>query len=414
VNRHLLTSVGLLALALSSTGCGSTAHANPPGAATPTEATATEARRDSAPLAGARQLGEAFVEVARGVSPSVVALRVEARVASQRTPFGFNPFGPPQQMEPPIAHGMGSGVVIRADGYVLTNNHVVDGARRIEVVLSDGRSLIGTVVGTDPATDLAVVRIEASGLPAARFARSDDVRVGEWAIAIGSPLGLDYSVTTGVVSALGRAGLGAAEIEDYVQTDASINPGNSGGPLVNLDGEVIGINTMIAGRGTGIGFAVPADIARQVADQIIDDGAVTRAWIGVSFQELTPDLARGLGVPDGSVRGALVASTLPDAPAARGGIKPGDVVVAVDGEPVEEGHDLLRRVLRRRVGETIALEVIREGRRETFSVTTTARPPSDDMRSAAPPARRRNAPQAQSHGLALAPLDPRHANQLGV
>ncbi len=328
-------AAALVAAIVIAAACGSTApaHANPPEAQTTAGATATPTappQADSAPLAGARQLGEAFVEVARRVSPSVVSLRVEARMAAQEMPFRFfGPFGQPQQMEPPIAHGEGSGIIIRQDGYILTNNHVVDNTQRIEAVLPDGRHFTGTVVGTDPASDLAVVHIDATGLPTARFAHADDVRVGEWAIAIGSPLGLDYTVTAGVVSALGRAGLGAAEIEDYVQTDAMINPGNSGGPLVNLDGDVIGINTMIAGRGTGIGFAVPADIARQVADQIIDHGSVQRAWIGVTFQELTPELAGALGSNGAGVaRGALVSSVLPGGPAARGGIQDGDIIVS--------------------------------------------------------------------------------------
>ncbi len=331
-------------------------------------------------VADAQRLGEAVATVAESVSPAVVSIRVEAVQEQAQTPFGGNGFGLPfpfrfqlpDDGQPNVVRGGGSGVIIRSDGYVLTNNHVVQNARRIEVVLQDGRNLRGEVVGTDAATDLAVLKVEASGLPTARFARSDRARVGEWVVAIGSPFGLDYTVTTGVLSGKGRGGLGMNEIEDYLQTDASINPGNSGGPLVNLRGEVLGINTMIVGRGTGIGFAVPSDIASSVSRQLIEDGRVQRAWLGVGFQELTPELASQFGTSHRN--GALISNVVPDGPGARAGVRAGDIVVSIAGEPVREGRDLLRLVLRQRVGARVPVEVLRNGNTRTLNVVLTERP----------------------------------------
>ncbi len=362
-----------------------------------------------AQTATARNLGTAFASVAEQVSPSVVSIRVEARTRTRSAPFPFPFFG--GQPDSGIAKGNGSGVVIRRDGYVLTNNHVVQNATRIQVVLRDGRRFDGKVVGTDPATDLAVVRITARGLPASSFADSGRVRPGEWSVAIGSPFGLDYTVTAGVVSAVGRGGLGANEIEDYIQTDASINPGNSGGPLVNLDGKVIGINTMIIGRGTGIGFAVPANLARRVADQIIDSGKVKRAWIGVSFQELTPELAAELGTGQPAGRsGALVASVVPGGPAAKAGLKPGDVVTSVDGEEIREGRDLLNKVIQKRVGQNVRVKVLRRGTKKTFTLRTGERPSQMSAAGGAAP----NGSPANRFGMQLQALTPQIAQQLGM
>jgi serine protease Do len=219
----------------------------------------------------------ALTDVAESVSPSVVSIQVEVtKPQNEGFPFFFGGQG-----RGGIVRGGGSGVILRPDGYVLTNNHVVREASRIEVRLKNGKSFPASVVGADPATDLAMLKIDAKGLPPAEFASSDKARVGQFVIAIGSPFGLDYTVTTGVLSAKGRGGIGANEIEDYLQTDASINPGNSGGPLVNLHGRVLGINTMIIGRGSGIGFAIPSEIAQRVARQLIESGTVKRAWLGV-------------------------------------------------------------------------------------------------------------------------------------
>lgn len=321
--------------------------------------------QDARAIAFAQQLGDAFASVAERSADSVVSIQVQAQRRGRY--YG--------QSE--TVRGGGSGVVFRADGHILTNNHVVGTASSIEVRLHDGRTFPAQVVGTDPATDLAVIKIDASGLPAARFANRDAIRVGEWAIAVGSPFGLDYTVTAGIVSALGRGGVGMNEIEDYVQTDASINPGNSGGPLLNLRGEVIGINTMIVGRGSGIGFAVVSELANQVAGQIIEGGEVRRAYVGVSFQELTPALARHVHAPS-NTRGALVAGVDPDGPAAGSGLQAGDVITRVNGAPLQATHDLIRRVLASPIGATLRLSVIREGRTQTIEVQTGERPGAGD------------------------------------
>lgn len=319
----------------------------------PTDASAQSRRRRA--ISFARQLGDAFASVAEQTSESVVSIRIETVERGR------------------AVRGGGSGVVFRSDGYILTNNHVVGEARRIEVGLRDGRTFPAQVVGTDRATDLAVIRIDAENLPAATFASRGNIRVGEWVVAVGSPFGLDYSVTAGIVSALGRAGVGMNEIEDYVQTDASINPGNSGGPLVNLEGEVIGINTMIVGRGSGIGFAVVSELAEQVAQQIIDGGRVRRAYIGVQFRDLNPQIARQLRLP-ARTRGALVGAVQAGGPAATAGLRPGDVIVDVDREALTEPGDLARRVLAAPIGSEMALIVIRGGRRHSVTLRTAERP----------------------------------------
>jgi serine protease Do len=298
--------------------------------------------------ASARALSAAFADVAKQASPSVVSIRVEARAQQQQLPPGLEQFFGGQQQQPGIQRGGGTGVVLRNDGHILTNNHVVENANRIDVSFQDGRTYRATLVGTDPASDLAVVKIDAKNLVAARFANSDEAEIGEWVVAIGSPFGLDYTVTTGVLSAKGRGSMGASEIGDYLQTDASINPGNSGGPLVNLDGEVLGINTFIIGRGTGIGFAIPSSIVQNVANQIVDKGVVRRAWIGVSFQEMTPELASYFGME--ASRGALVSEAVPGGPAAKAGIQSGDVIMTINDRTLANSKDLQREVLRVPVG----------------------------------------------------------------
>jgi Do/DeqQ family serine protease len=299
-----------------------------------------------------------------------------------------------------IVRGGGSGVILRPDGYILTNNHVVREASRIEVRLKSGKSFPATLVGADSATDLAMLKIDARGLPQAEFASSDKARVGQFVIAIGSPFGLDYTVTTGVLSAKGRGGIGANEIEDYLQTDASINPGNSGGPLVNLHGRVLGINTMIIGRGSGIGFAIPSEIAQRVARQLIENGTVKRAWLGVSFQEITPELAAHFGGSfDG---GALINAVVPQGPADKAGLRAGDVITAIGGQKIEEGHDLLRAVLRHGVGERLNLEVRRDDKTKKVTLVTGERPSEDGAQS-----RQQGVQDDSMLGLALEDLTPR-------
>lgn len=380
----------------------------------PAETAPTTTPNERQAIEDAHELGQAFAAVAEAVSPSVVSVRVDARLPNggmAAMPFG--PFGMTPPQDDGLAHGNGSGLIVRPDGYVLTNYHVVQHAVRIEVHLQDGRRFVAQVVGADPATDLAVIRIPARDLPAATFGDASSVRPGQWAIAIGSPFGLDYTVTTGVVSSVGRGGLGMNEIEDYLQTDASINPGNSGGPLVDLDGRVIGINTMIIGRGSGIGFAVSAELARRVANQIIEHGRVRRAWIGVSFQELTPELAAAFSLRDRSRSGALIADVVPDGPAARAGLRPGDVVVRVDGQPVREGRDLLRAVLRHDVGSRVRLDVVRDRRRRSLVLTTSERPGAEHEDA---PVQTSNAPspnRGPTDGISLSALTAAQRREVG-
>lgn len=360
---------------------------------------------DQASIADARRVGDAFAAVAARVQPSVVSIRVEAQV-DRPTPIPFGFMGPGGMGDSQVVEGGGSGFVISSDGAILTNRHVIENATRIRVVFQDGRNLPGRVIGIDRATDLAVLRVEASGLRPLRFAQIDQQRVGQWVVAVGSPFGLDMTVTAGVLSAVGRGGLGVNEIEDYLQTDASINPGNSGGPLVNLQGEVIGVNSMIIGRGQGIGFAIPADMAQNVAQQLIATGHVERSWLGVGFQELTPELAANFGVD--SRRGALINQVVSGGPAAQAGLRAGDIVLAVNGTAVAEGRDLLRQVLRHPVGSSLQLQVRRDGSDRTVSVRTVARPGQEDR-----PAPRRVRGQADPGiGMRLSPLTPDLARRL--
>jgi len=337
------------------------------GSAQPAQPAAPTPAQVHASQAEAKKLSDAFVAVAEKVGPSVVQLEVTAR--EETSDPVIRPF---RDGDSPIARGSGSGVIVSPDGAILTNNHVIDGALSISVRLRDGRLLPAKLVGRDPATDLAVVKIEATNLPAAKLADSDQARVGEWVVAIGAPFGLRYTVTAGVLSAKGRGGIGANAIEDYLQTDASINPGNSGGPLCDLEGRVLGINTMIVGRGSGIGFAVPANMAKRVSEQLVKNGRVQRAWLGVGFQDLTPDLASAFKLD--AQAGTLVTTVADGGPAQRANMKPGDVIATVGGKPTRDGRELIREVLTHDVGQTVPLEIIRDGKRYATQLTLAARP----------------------------------------
>lgn len=351
----------------------------------------------------AEQLSEAFSAVAEQASPAVVSIRVETKPETRRGFF----FGP----APRSNEKGGSGFLFRSDGAILTNNHVVEDAERVDVVLQDGRSFPAKVLGTDPATDLAVLKIEEKNLPNLQFADSEKARVGQWVVAIGSPFGLDYTLTVGVVSAVGR-GLGANEIEDYLQTDASINPGNSGGPLMNLSGQVLGINTIIVGpTNAGVGFAIPSNLVKRVAEQLLSKGKVERAWIGVSFQELTPELARGFGTKVRS--GALVAAIVKGGPAEAAGLQPGDIIESVDGQAVSEGRDLLRRILEKNVGQQVKLKVLRNGKRQEFTLSTGKRPAGDDAAAAASPSGSSDDSLEDSYGISVELLSPELARRIG-
>ena len=328
---------------------------------------------------------KAFVETARNVNPAVVSIQIEGSSAgvSQGSPhrrFGpgrqpnpeewFRPFGSPFQ--PQALEGMGSGMIIRKEGYVITNNHVVQGARRISVRLVDEREYPARLIGTDPRTDVAVLKIDSDKpLPTVELGNSDAIEVGQWAMAVGNPFGFEQTVTVGVISAKGRETtlMGPAGYQDYIQTDASINPGNSGGPLVNLYGQVIGINNHIFSRNggnVGIGFAVPINNAKPVIEELIRNGKVIRGRIGVMIKNVTPDLAAEFGLAE--ARGALVNSVEPGGPAEQAGVQPGDVILSFAGQPIQKTLDLVKQVTQSPVGEKQPLTVWREGQEITLQV----------------------------------------------
>ena len=284
----------------------------------------------------------------------------------------FGPRGPGRREEFHQA-GLGSGVIIDKRGYVLTNHHVVRGADGVTVRLSSKQEYRGRIVGVDVKTDLAVIRFEPDGdLAVATLGDSDALRVGEWAIAIGNPFGLDQTVTVGVVSATGRADVGIATYENFIQTDASINPGNSGGPLVNLRGEIIGINTAIVATGQGIGFAIPANMVKRITGQLIDRGKVTRGWIGIAMEPVTGELVQSFGLRD--ARGAVVARVYPGGPAAAAGLQKNDVVVSFAGTVVDDYRQLQRLSADAEVGKTVKLEIVRNRERRVVELRVAEAP----------------------------------------
>jgi Do/DeqQ family serine protease len=348
----------------------------------------------SAPLATADALQAAFVSVAELVRPAVVNVGI-VQVARGRPrpgpgPFADDPFfkeffdqffgrGGPRAPEEYRQSGLGSGVIFDKRGYVLTNFHVIKGADAVTLRLSSKQEVRGRVVGTDPKTDLAVIRFDPGpDVTVATLGNSDALRVGEWAIAIGNPFGLEQTVTVGVISATSRADVGIATYENFIQTDASINPGNSGGPLVNLRGEVIGINTAIVAAGQGIGFAIPANMVKRVVNQLIDRGKVTRGWIGISVQPLTAELAQSLRVHD--TRGAIVARVHSGSPAAEAGLAPNDVIVAFAGTPVEDYHHLQRLSADAEVGKTVSLDIVRGGAKRSVKLRIAEAPDTPPAR----------------------------------
>jgi serine protease Do len=338
-------------------------------------------------------LGNAFVSVTEHVRPTVVFVRSDhkGRADAQRLPPGFEDFLPQLKRRPQIEQGSGSGFIISSNGLILTNNHVVSGADRVIVRLYDKREFSAKVVGADPATDVAVIKIEAVGLPAATLGNSDSTRVGEWVLAIGNPMGeqFAFTVTAGIVSAKGRLLTGLQQskyaIQDFIQTDAAINPGNSGGPLVNIRGDVIGINAAIAsetGLSSGYGFAIPINLAHTVMEQLIRTGHVERAVMGVAIRDAQPEDAEAVGLKD--ITGVVVNSfTSDDSPAKRVGIMPGDVIVALDGSPVSNTPQLQQRVGFKKPGETVEVTVLRQGGvRKTYTVRLARAPMGDEAAAA--------------------------------
>jgi Do/DeqQ family serine protease len=363
-----------------------------------------------------RALEDAFVSVADRVTPSVVNISVKPKrtapegESSEREERFREFFGPEfferffRRRQPEEARATGSGVVVDPRGYILTNNHVVENAGTVEVRLSDDRKFPGAIVGRDPKTDLAVLKIDvpAGSLPVATLGDSDKLRAGQWAIAIGNPFGLDRTVTIGHISATGRTHVGVATYEAFIQTDASINPGNSGGPLLNIEGKVIGINTAIVSSGQGIGFSIPINMAREIMTQLINTGRVVRGWLGIVIQELTPELAEGFGVKEQS--GVLVAEVMKDSPAEAAGLKPGDVVVEFGGAPVKDVGELQKRVAAVEPGRATPLVVIRDKARTSLSVKI-GEQPGDTAGPIAPPSKE------ETLGLTVEPLTPEASRQ---
>lgn len=320
-----------------------------------------------------------YADVLDQVRPAIVSV-FSTRVVRERawSPFGNDPFFrrffgvPEHQDREQIRQGLGSGVIVSENGYVLTNNHVVEGANEIKVALDDDREYVATLVGTDPKTDVAVLKIDAESLPAATLADSDQIRVGDIVFALGNPLGVGQTVTMGIISATGRRQMGIlgwGGYENFIQTDAAINQGNSGGPLVDGEGRVIGLNTAILSRtggNIGIGFAIPVNLVRNVMQSLMETGTVERGFLGVSPQALTPELAEQLNVPE--PRGALVSTVVPDSPAAEAGLQAGDVIVSVDGNPVSDDLGLRLTISQMRPGTTARIEFYRDGELQSVEV----------------------------------------------
>jgi serine protease Do len=332
------------------------------------------------------KVNTAMSEVASAVKPAIVHISSTKTVKMQGVPSPFfndpffreffgNPFGSRQQPSERRQSGLGSGVIVEKNGYILTNNHVVKGADEIKVMLSDKREFSGKIVGTDLKTDLAVIKIEADNLPSLNMGNSDAIRVGEMVIAVGNPFGLDQTVTSGIVSAKGRANVGIADYEDFIQTDAPINPGNSGGALVNVRGELVGINTAIvssSGGNVGIGFAIPSNMAKVVMDSLVKKGKVVRGWLGVSIQAVTPDLGKQFGTKD--EKGALVGDVLEEGPAAKAGVLAGDIIIEFDGREVVDQAGLRNAVAVLTPGRTVAMKVLRDGKELTINITVSEQP----------------------------------------
>jgi serine protease Do len=391
-------------------GAGRTTSSSPLAGALPAPAFAH--------AAGAAPSGDPTIaDIAGRVVPSVVNVSA-TRVAPEfrQAPFFDDPslrdfFGPMPRLRPGPEQSLGSGVIVSADGVVLTNNHVIEYAREIRVKLHDGRELAAKLVGSDPRSDVAVLRLEGkvTGLTPLSFGDSDRLRLGDVVLAIGNPFGVGQTVTMGIVSGLGRDGIGIVDYEDFIQTDAAINPGNSGGALVNMRGELIGVNTAILSRTggyQGVGFAIPSNMARPVLDALLRGGKVSRGWMGVSIQDLDDKLAAALELP--VQRGVLVSNVEKGSPAARAGIRRGDVIVALNGEQVASTRKLRNRIAAAGPGKTVALEVMREGKRRTLSVVLAELPdsvagPVDD------------APATGAlEGVAVGALDSRIRRQLSI
>ena len=365
-----------------------------------------------------------FADVAEAVSPAVVNVRTEKTVQGGgpvfrhfQGPFGqedpfrdfFERFFGDKPRREFKQRSLGSGFCIDKEGYIVTNNHVIENADEIKVRLKGGKEYDAEIVGRDSKTDIALIKVASwKGCEAVKLGDSDSLKVGEWVVAIGSPFGLEHTVTAGIVSAKGRV-IGTGPYDDFIQTDASINPGNSGGPLINMKGEVVGINTAIfsrTGGNIGIGFAIPINMARGIVEQLKTTGSVTRGWLGVSIQDLTPELAEYYGVKDG--KGALVGEVFEGDPADKAGIKAKDVIIAVDGDKVEDSRDLSQRIAQVSVGQKITLKVIRKGKERKFSVKIAKRTEEKETLASKKPV------EEAELGMTVSPLTPDLAREFAV
>jgi serine protease Do len=370
-----------------------------------------------------------FADLIERVRPAVVSIQVKQRPDAaegaqvEGLPPGFEQFFRGQPGRPqPAPTALGSGFFIDGDGTIVTNHHVIEGAEEITIHTSDGRDLPADIIGSDEPTDLAVLKVRGGGhFPYVTFDDATHVRVGDWVVAVGNPFGLDGTATAGIVSALGRRDAGSTAYVDYMQIDAPINRGNSGGPTFDLQGNVIGVNSAIfspTGGNVGIGFAIPSNVASTIVQQLIRSGHVTRGWIGVSIQPLDDDIAHSVGLSD--THGALVASVVPDGPAARAGLQQGDVILSLDGQSINDSRDLTQRVGATAVGHTSRMEILRNGQHRTISIQMRERPSEEQLASATQTPQATPQPpagvQQGALGLTVRPITPedRTRYQLGA
>jgi serine protease Do len=382
------------------------------------------------------QFSAAFEEAAAKVNPAVVPIFSEQTVEVQN-PLGNDPFqfffgddfsqrffGAPSTPHPRFhkqddnekqtVHSLGSGVIVSKDGYILTNNHVVDGADKLTVELADKKKYTAKVIGTDPQTDVAVIKIDAADLPAVTLGNSDDVQIGEWVIAVGNPFELLHTVTAGIISAKGRSSVGLADYEDFIQTDASINPGNSGGALADLDGNVVGINTAISspsGGNVGIGFAIPINMAKRVMDELIDKGKISRGYLALVPQDIDENMAKALHLK--STDGALVRDVTPDGPAEKSGIKRGDIITQFEGKTVANSTELRNLVAQADPGSAAKVTLLRDGKEMQVTVVLGERPKGRGGRESQPEQQQPDEQTSKKLGLSIQNLTPDIAQQLG-
>ena len=422
-NGIVIAVVALSALLIWGGHSLSSSQASSPAAETPTPVALT---MNTTPSNG-------FTEVARLVTPAVVNIttvtmekvsdsrgipdelreRMEEFFGGPGAPFGPRGFRGPQGRGEPWEHrggGQGSGVIVSPEGYILTNNHVIDGARTVTVTLPDKREFSGKIVGADPKTDLAVVKIDGQSLPTVPWGDATKLQVGEYVLAVGNPFGLNSTVTLGIVSALGRGHMGITQYEDFIQTDAAINPGNSGGALVNTKGELVGINTAIfsqTGGYQGVGFAVPTSMGKSIYESLVKNGKVVRGFLGVSIQDLNQDLAKSFGIKD--PKGALVSDIKDGSPAGQAGLKQGDIITTYQGSPVEDAVALQRQVTKTAAGTRVTIRVIRDGHEKDLTVKIGEQPDPTKIAKA-----EADESDYASAGVAVQDLDRDTAKELGV